>query len=177
MVALNYSVRPSVSLLKILAIVAVLAVVVNFADARLFKGSIKSKNDWQYVAKFCFDGKPGGIQGTVNWNIPSASNPNRKLLMYWDQPNKGKQGSWINVYKNKQLTCAQKSSVNDTAAGGIVDLYTEPAGSKHPGNSYNHYWWLVISDCGASSQNIPNYSIQMLQNSGSQLSCDEEGMP
>ena len=154
---------------------AALCAVLQVADARLFKGSIKTKNDWQYVAKFCFNGKVGGTKGTVAWNIPSPSNPHRQLLMYWDQPDKGKQGSWTNVYKNKGLTCAQKSSVNDTAAGGIVNLHDVPSGVKHPGNSYNHYWWLVVADCGAASQTIPSYSIQFTQENGSQMSCDEEG--
>jgi hypothetical protein len=164
-------------MLKVVLFVAALCAVLQVADARLFKGSIKTKNDWQYVAKFCFNGKVGGTKGTVAWNIPSPSNPHRQLLMYWDQPDKGKQGSWTNVYKNKGLTCAQKSSVNDTAAGGIVNLHDVPSGVKHPGNSYNHYWWLVVADCGAASQTIPSYSIQFTQENGSQMSCDEEGLP
>lgn len=157
-----------------LLVIAMLAII-KIADARVFKGSIKTKNDWQYFAKFCFFGNQQGLTGKVSWNIPSPANPNRKMLMYWDQYNKNAQGSWVNVYKNKKLTCAQKSNPNDTAAGGIVNLYTDPVGTKTPKNSYKHFWWFVVADCGASSQNIPSYSIHITQYNGSELSCDEYG--
>lgn len=162
---------------KVALLVVAMLAIIKIADARVFKGSIKTKNDWQYFAKFCFFGSPGGLVGKVSWNVPSPSNPNRKLLMYWDQYNKNSQGSWVNVYKNKKLTCEQKSNPNETAAGGIVNLYNVPVGSKEPRNSYKHFWWFVVADCGAQSQNIPSYSIHITQYNGSELSCDEYGLP
>jgi len=167
--------RQRMPLLKVLTFVVALALVVQFADARVYKGSMKTKNNWQFVAKFCFDGKPGGLNGTLSWNVPSPNQPNRKLLMYWDQPQKGKQGSWVTVYKNKQLTCQQKSDANHTASGGIRNLYDEPMGTTTALNNYKHYWWVVLADCSVSTQDISSYYIQFLQSSGSQLSCDEEG--
>lgn len=162
-------------LLKVVALVAVAVLLLGFADARIFRGSIKTKNNWQYIAKFCYNGDPTGVKGDLIWNVPSGTSPNRKLLLYWDQPEKGAQGSWTTVYKNKQLTCAQKA--NYTAAGGSVDLYNYPSGGKKPENKYNHYWWVVIADCAANSQTIPSYSITFTNHGADQLSCDEQGLP
>jgi hypothetical protein len=162
-------------LLKVLALIVVAVLLLGCADARIFKGSIKTKNNWQYVAKFCYNGNPSGVKGSLVWNIPSGNAPHRELMLYWDQPTKGAQGSWTSVYKNKQLTCAQKGNL--TAAGGKVELYNNPSGTKDPLNKYNHYWWVVIADCSANSQSIPSYSITFTNHGGDQLSCDEQGTP
>lgn len=166
--------RQAMPFAKVLAFVLVVALVVVSADARVYKGTMKTKNDWQYVAKFCYSGVQSEFIGKINWNIPSPSTPNRKLLLYWDQPNANAQGSWKHVYQNNKLTCAQKEALNATARGGQFGLQSNPSGSHDIGNHYPHYWWAVIADCGASSQQL-SYYIEFLQQGGSQLSCDEKG--
>lgn len=171
--------QKSMPFLKVLAFVLVIALVVAGSDARVYKGTMKTKNDWQYVAKFCYSGehnaKVDQLIGKFNWAIPTGpTHPNRKLLMYWDNWNTTSQGSWKHVYQNNKITCAQKSLLNATAQGGQYDLATSPAGSHEIGNGYPHYWWIVIADCGAKSQEA-TYNIEFLQQSGSQLSCDEKG--
>lgn len=168
------SVRQAMPFAKVLAFVLVVALVVVSADARVYKGTMKTKNDWQYVAKFCYSGVPSEVIGIINWNIPSPSTPNRTLLLYWDQPNTNAQGSWKHVYQNNKITCAQKTALNATARGGQFNLHNNPTGHHQIGNHYPHYWWAVIADCGAQTQQL-SYYIEFLQSGGSQLSCDEKG--
>lgn len=159
---------------KILACAAfVMGILVVVSDARVFTGSMNSKNNWQFFSRFCFVGnEKTHPQGHVSWSVGNTHSTNTLLLSYWDQPNVSMSGSWKAVYKNKALTCAQKIS----HAANEQNVSQIHGGQFDPANNYNHFWWFVFADCSATSQTIDYYQITLLQWDGSQLSCDEIGM-
>lgn len=166
----NIALQRTIRFLAIAAIlVGTLALV---ADARVFKGSMNTKHNWQYFSRFCFLGnQQTNPQGQVKWNVGNTHSSNTQLLSYWDQPDVQKSGSWVAVYQNNNLNCQQKAD----KAGHRNNVSLDHTSAFYPPNGYNHFWWFVFADCSGGSQTIDYYEITFLQKDGNQLSCDEIG--
>jgi len=139
--------------------------------AKVEKGNIRGSSitdDWIFVSKFCFD---TGL-GNLSWTGFSSDTSKLQLLFYDDVSD-----SWPTVYSQRNsLSCEQKVSM----AKGNRSIVS----GEHHLQSFNdisrpHFWFLAISNCGASSRLEFQYEFEFLNSGGAwkrQFSYDEQGL-
>jgi len=126
-----------------------------------------------FVGKFCFATVSSEGVGNLTWTAWSADDSHLVLLFYDDVPD-----SWPAVYANKDnLDCFTKASMaqgNRSIITNELD-YQEFADYIRP-----HFWYVVISNCGGTSQMEFEYEMEFTNGGGSwdvQFSYDEQSVP
>jgi len=134
-------------------------------NAKVVKGDIKSKDEWAFVSKFCFNNM--GV-GNLTWQIDTAI-PNMQLLIYLD-------GLPSNL---KKMSCQEKIAAAHSTRTIVNGAITH---SPFVDRIRPHYWYFAIVNCqpDGNGEIYANYNFTFLNGGGgwnTQYSFDEAGLP
>ncbi|XP_011695334.1 PREDICTED: transmembrane protein 145-like [Wasmannia auropunctata] len=126
------------------------------ADAKILEGELITRENWAFVARFCFLTE----SGTFRYHFQLGGEERElKLLLYYDGPHQ-----WPTVYPSNK-TCEEKESILDIDYGQIVPLNTSKrfssgcvrgddgvvrCDSQRKFISARPRWWfIVLADCAS----------------------------
>uniref|UniRef100_A0A6P7GNK5 Transmembrane protein 145-like n=1 Tax=Diabrotica virgifera virgifera TaxID=50390 RepID=A0A6P7GNK5_DIAVI len=110
------------------------------SECRFLEGVIKTRENWAFIARFCFLSEEGQFEYEIDFN-EDQGDPN--LLLYYDTDDQ-----WMAVYKTNK-TCEERESVLNIKQNQIINLTARYQASKQ------------LSGCMLlpSSSNIPTYTL------------------
>ncbi|XP_018568361.1 transmembrane protein 145-like [Anoplophora glabripennis] len=91
----------------------VLTFIINSADAKYIEGVLETRDNWAFLARFCFLSEEGQFEYDIEYN-EDQGDPN--LLLYYDTNDQ-----WPAVYKSNK-TCEEKEDVLNIMQNQIVNL-------------------------------------------------------
>ncbi|XP_011166464.2 transmembrane protein 145 [Solenopsis invicta] len=126
------------------------------ADAKILEGDLITRENWAFVARFCFLTE----SGTFRYHIElSGEERNLNVLLYYDGPSQ-----WPTVYPSNK-TCQEKQSILNIDYGQIIPLNTswrESSGCVQNDDgivrcdsqrrfisSRPRWWYIVLADCSS----------------------------
>ncbi|OAF68060.1 Transmembrane protein [Intoshia linei] len=125
-------------------------------STKILNGQIHSKENWQFLSRFCFLSNKGQLTYEFNFN---KINLPVNLLLYYDDPQQ-----WPAVY-NSDKSCVEKTSVLKTEYNQMVELsinetwsgcnetilyntsYISCSGSRYFVSFRERWWYMAISNC------------------------------
>jgi len=139
----------------------------------IIDGTIATKKDWNFVARFCFKQSTENTFGSINFRFEypkkyCCSNPVRAILYYDTQ--------WKDVYPQETKSCTDKVAVTIPDNNQVLKL--EPSstckyetingnemvvctGNRKFISSRARWWYVVFSQCGASHGLTVKYRMEM----------------
>lgn len=126
------------------------------AECLRIEGTLSSKENWEFLARFCFLSNKGSMRFEFEYPVEYKT---QDVLLYFDEASQ-----WETVYK-QPLSCAQKVAVLNPANNQIISLSTlytwsgckevtengvtkvKCVGGRTFRSSRERWWFIAISRC------------------------------